>query len=241
MLRSLVVVEGTSDVAALCRAVDCPVAVTNGTPPKAGSREVYRLPPNALLRDLARERDVIIFADPDSAGATGDGFARIACASRCGVLTGRASLSPGRAMRSAVAAVAQTRARVRHAFIGQHLCRCASGARLGDTGVQFANAAAICSALAAAREQDPARAEFTRADLEAWGLAGRLGEPPPAGFEASGGVSARRNAVAAALGIGPCDGKTFLKYANEFGFTRQEVTAAVEALDGGRDAVPSFG
>jgi 5S rRNA maturation endonuclease (ribonuclease M5) len=71
VLRSLVVVEGTSDVAALRRAVDCPVAVTNGTPQKAGSRELYRLPPGALLRDLASERDVIIFADPDSAGALG--------------------------------------------------------------------------------------------------------------------------------------------------------------------------
>lgn len=159
---------------------------------------------------------------------------------RIALLTRHASLSPsGRVMRSAVAAVAQTRARVRHAFIGQHLCRCTSGARLGDTGVQFASAAALVASLAAAREQDPARAEFTRADLEAWGLAGRLGEPPPAGFEASGGVAERRNRVAAALGIGPCDGKTFLKYANEFGFTCLEVTAAVEALDAGTDATPA--
>jgi hypothetical protein len=44
-------------------------------------------------------------------------------------------------------------------------------------------------------------------------------------------VAERRNRVASALGIGPCDGKTFLKYANEFGFSREEVSAAVSALD----------
>lgn len=206
MLSELVVVEGTTDEAAVHRAVDCAVAVTNGTPPKAGSRDAYTLLPGAM-RDLAaaaRTRQVIVFADPDSAG---------------------------RAMRSSVTAVAQKLTRVRHAFIGHHLCRCKSGRRAGDTGVQFAEAAAICTSLAAAREQDPARQEFTRDDLTAWGLTGRVGEPPPAGYEATGGVAERRNRVAAALGIGPCDGKTFLKYANEFGFTRDEVTAAVEALE----------
>jgi hypothetical protein len=135
-----------------------------------------------------------------------------------------------------VAAAVKPATPVLHAFVGQHLCRCARGSRAGATGVAYASAPAIRAALAAARAQEPSRREFTRSDLEAWGLAGRLGEQPPAGYEATGGVAQRRNDVAAALGIGPCDGKTFLKFVNEFGFSRSEVQAAVAALGAGGDA-----
>ena len=203
------VVEGVNDKAAVLAAVSCAVVVTNGTPPKPGRDAPYKLR-SAVLRNLAAcEQEVIIFSDPDSAG---------------------------RAMRSAVAAVVKPATPVRHAFVGQHLCRCAHGSRAGVTGVEYAAAPAIVAALAAARPHEPARQEFTRSDLEAWGLAGRLGEQPPAGYEATGGVAQRRNDVAAALGIGPCDGKTFLKYANEYGFARSEVEAAVAALEAGRGA-----
>ena len=210
VLKALVVVEGINDKAAVLAAVTCAVAVTNGTPPKPGARDApYRLR-SAVLRDLAAaEQDVIVFADPDGAG---------------------------RAMRSAVAAVVKPATPVLHAFIGHHLCRCTRGSRVGATGVEYASAPAVRTALAAARAHEPARREFTRSDLEAWGLAGRLGELPPAGYEATGGVAQRRNDVAAALGIGPCDGKTFLKYVNEFGFSRSEVQAAVAVLDAGGEA-----
>lgn len=113
---------------------------------------------------------------------------------------------------------------LRHAFVPGAAC---SGAA-GEVGVEHARPAAILAALAAARRRDDSRAEFSRADLLAWGLAGTQGEPPPTGF--SQGVAARRDAVGCALGFGACDGRMFLKYANAYGFTRAEVEAAVATL-----------
>jgi ribonuclease M5 len=206
-LRELVVVEGERDADAVRQAVTADVAVTHGTPPAADRTLPYAVPPRALAALLAaadKQRGVIIFADPDPGG---------------------------RAMRAAMEALLSPRGDVAHAFLPQAQCRCRGGAREGAVGVQFARPAAVRAALASARRRDAARDEFTRDDLTAWGLAGVHGAPPPAGYAASGGVAARRDAVGAALGFGPCDGKVFLKYVNAYGFTRQQLQDAVAALD----------
>jgi ribonuclease M5 len=217
-LRELIVVEGKRDAEAVQQAVTADVAVTHGTPPSADRTLPYAVPPRALEALLAAADSaagVIIFADPDPGG---------------------------RAMRGAMDALLSPRvAAVAHAFLPQASCRCRSGPREGDVGVQFARPGAVRAALASPRRRDATRAEFTRDDLTAWGLAGVHGAPPPTGFAATGGVAARRDAVGAALGFGACDGKVFLKYANAYGFTRAEVLAAVAALDDAAAAAAADG
>lgn len=215
---TLVVVEGDRDAEVVRSAVDAEVAVTCGTPPKPGHAR-YTTPPRAvaaLTAAAARASRVVVLADCDAGG---------------------------RAMRSAVEALfletGHGHLPLAHAFLPGAESRCRSGPRLGAVGVQYARPGSVRAALATARTRDLQRAEFTRAHLLSWGLAGTHGEAPP-----TGGVAARRDAVASALGFGGCDGKTFLKYLNAFGWTHEEVQqivqtlgpAAVDSLDKAGDA-----
>ncbi len=209
VLTEVVIVEGVRDAEAVQQAVTAAVAITHGTPPASDPTRPYAVPPVALAALLAAcaQRSAIVLADPDPGG---------------------------RAMRSAVEAMLTQRGcatAVLHAFVPAAAARCRGGPRVGAVGVQYARPGAVRAALAAARPAHTDRAEFTRDDLLAWGLAGTHGAPPPAGYEATGGVAARRDAVGAALGFGGCDAKRFLRCANAYGFTRAQLEDAVATLN----------
>lgn len=106
-----------------------------------------------------------------------------------------------------------------------------SGARYketGNVGVQHASAESIAAALRAARPSEPHRAEFSAELLAALGLTAAFDS------EAGPGASKLRHALCDALGIGRCNGKQLLRQLNCYGFTREEVSAALERLqDGG--------
>ena len=89
----------------------------------------------------------------------------------------------------------------------------------GDVGVEQASPAAILAALGKVRlhEFNPAF-EFTERDLMMNGLSG------------GSMASARRDKMAALLGIGYGNAKTFLQRLNTYGVTRAEFDAALKEL-----------
>lgn len=89
----------------------------------------------------------------------------------------------------------------------------------GDVGVEQASPAAILAALGKVRhhEFNPAF-EFTERDLMTNGLSG------------GSMASARRDKMAALLGIGYGNAKTFLQRLNTYGVTRAEFDAALKEL-----------
>lgn len=89
----------------------------------------------------------------------------------------------------------------------------------GDVGVEQASPAAILAALGKVRhhEFNPAR-EFTERDLIMSGLSG------------GSNASVRRDRLAALLGVGYGNAKTFLQRLNTYGVTRAEFDAALQEI-----------
>ncbi|KAK9846391.1 hypothetical protein WJX81_002891 [Elliptochloris bilobata] len=114
---------------------------------------------------------------------------------------------------------------------------CASHVRrrhkAGNVGVEHAAPDALRAALSHPRESAAERAEFSRDDLHAWGLAGPR-QLQSASQDASlqqnpvRPAALRRRLLCAQLGIGDCDGKQLLRVLNRFSFSRPEVLAALD-------------
>ncbi|DBA97605.1 TPA: hypothetical protein ACH3X3_012509 [Trebouxia sp. C0006] len=116
-----------------------------------------------------------------------------------------------------------------HAFIPVHQATAASNIRrksAGDVGVEHASPMQIRQALSNARPSCPGRKEFSRADLVSWGLVVEMGT---ASSKQVGCVK-RRAAVSATLGLGNCDGKQLLRQLNTYGFSRDDVAKALQAI-----------
>ena len=134
-----------------------------------------------------------------------------------------------------------------HAFLGTHLSSAKEDSathRAGNVGVEHASVENLRNAVAGARRAACAggsagvsRNEFTRGDLERWGLCGPSDGAPDPRWSAFGGVGERRRLVGEYLGVGECDAKQLVRQLNLF-FTRAEVDAALSMLPGEGEAVP---
>jgi 5S rRNA maturation endonuclease (ribonuclease M5) len=217
-----IVVEGANDRAAVLRAVrpSRGVILLKGA---YDARSGHHVVPADVTRDVARLSagavDVVVLTDSDVAG---------------------------RQLRSRLV---QDAPLCLHAFIGTHLSSAAEDTewhRAGNVGVEHAAPEAIRDALAARREAHSAggssgisRDEFSRSDLERWGLCGPLGESAPdPRWRAFGGVATRRRLVGERLGVGDCDAKQLTRQLNLF-FAREEAEAAVAALPEEGEAAPA--
>lgn len=217
-----IVVEGANDRAAVLRAVrpSRGVILLKGA---YDARSGHHVVPADVTRDVvqlcADAVDVVVLTDSDVAG---------------------------RQLRSRLV---QDAPLCLHAFIGTHLSSAAEDTewhRAGNVGVEHAAPEAIRDAVAARRAAHSAggssgisRDEFSRSDLERWGLCGPLGESAPdPRWRAFGGVATRRRLVGERLGVGDCDAKQLTRQLNLF-FAREEAEAAVAALPEEGEAAPA--
>ena len=217
-----IVVEGANDRAAVLRAVrpSRGVILLKGA---YDARSGHHVVPADVTRDVVRlcadAVDVVVLTDSDVAG---------------------------RQLRSRLV---QDAPLCLHAFIGTHLSSAAEDTewhRAGNVGVEHAAPEAIRDAVAARRAAHSAggssgisRDEFSRSDLERWGLCGPLGESAPdPRWRAFGGVATRRRLVGERLGVGDCDAKQLTRQLNLF-FAREEAEAAVAALPEEGEAAPA--
>ena len=100
----------------------------------------------------------------------------------------------------------------KHAFLDRNLAE-----KDGDIGIENASPESILDALEKAHCLTAnTEAQFTRADLFAWGLDG------------TPGAAKRRREVGNKLGIGMAVSKTFLNRLNSFGISREEVEKALK-------------
>lgn len=219
-LDALVVVEGVNDAKAVQRAFrprsGCRV-LKGAYDAAAGHYDV----PDAVVADIARIAEagtrVVVLTDSDVAGRQ----------------------MRGKIVRQAPDAY--------HAFLGTHLSSARADTathRAGNVGVEHASAENLRDAVAGARRAACAggsagvsRREFTRGDLERWGLCGPSEGAPDPRWSAFGGVGERRRLVGEYLGVGECDAKQLVRQLNLF-FTRAEVDAALSMLPGEGEAVP---
>jgi ribonuclease M5 len=89
----------------------------------------------------------------------------------------------------------------------------------GDIGIENASPEDIIAALTKARaETTENREEFSKEDLNHYGLIGRFDS------------SKKREALGKFLGVGYANGKQFLKRINNYGVTREEFVKGVERL-----------
>ena len=219
-LDALVVVEGVNDAKAVQRAFrprsGCRV-LKGAYDAAAGHYDV----PDAVVADIARIAEagtrVVVLTDSDVAGRQ----------------------MRGKIVRQAPDAY--------HAFLGTHLSSARADTathRAGNVGVEHASAENLRDAVAGARRAACAggsagvsRREFTRGDLERWGLCGPSEGAPDPRWSAFGRVGERRRLVGEYLGVGECDAKQLVRQLNLF-FTRAEVDAALSMLPGEGEAVP---
>ena len=219
-LDALVVVEGVNDAKVVQRAFrprsGCRV-LKGAYDAAAGHYDV----PDAVVADIARIAEagtrVVVLTDSDVAGRQ----------------------MRGKIVRQAPDAY--------HAFLGTHLSSARADTathRAGNVGVEHASAENLRDAVAGARRAACAggsagvsRREFTRGDLERWGLCGPSEGAPDPRWSAFGGVGERRRLVGEYLGVGECDAKQLVRQLNLF-FTRAEVDAALSMLPGEGEAVP---
>ena len=100
----------------------------------------------------------------------------------------------------------------KHAFLDRNLAE-----KDGDIGIENASPESILDALEKAHcLAANTEAQFTRADLFAWGLDG------------TPGAAKRRRELGNKLGIGMAVSKTFLRRLNSFGISREEVEKALK-------------
>lgn len=213
--------EGVNDARAVKRAFSptrgCRV-LKGAYDAKAGHYDV----PDAVVADIARVMTeegtrVVVLTDSDVAGRQ----------------------MRGKIVRAAPGAY--------HAFLGTHLSSAKEDSathRAGNVGVEHASVENLRNAVAGARRAACAggsagvsRNEFTRGDLERWGLCGPSDGAPDPRWSAFGGVGERRRLVGEYLGVGECDAKQLVRQLNLF-FTRAEAEAALSMLPGEGEAVP---
>lgn len=219
-LDALVVVEGINDATAVQRAFrprrGCRV-LKGAYDAAAGHYDV----PDAVVADIARisasGTRVVVLTDSDVAGRQ----------------------MRGKIVREAPGAY--------HAFLGTHLSSAKEDTathRAGNVGVEHASVENLRNAVAGARRAACAggsagvsRREFSREDLERWGLCGPNSGAPDPRWSAFGGVGERRRLVGEYLGVGECDAKQLVRQLNLF-FTRAEAEAALSMLPGEGESVP---
>mmetsp|Transcript_22987 Transcript_22987/g.74906 ORF Transcript_22987/g.74906 Transcript_22987/m.74906 type:complete len:281 (-) Transcript_22987:60-902(-) len=211
-LSGALVVEGPSDARAARAAVAAPRVVRLG-----GAKVLERtsgdveLAKGALgaLREACEEcGDLVVLTDPDVAG--------LAFRNRIEAAVPGAPFAHAFVPRALATATASQAANSRH--------------EAGDPGVEYAGAQAIAAAVRGARRYDASRVEFDADDLVEWGLAGEHGKPPPEHWKPWGGVMRRRIGLGHKLGFGCGNAKVFLRTLNRYGFTREEIEAALDTL-----------
>ncbi|CAG9464050.1 unnamed protein product [Pedinophyceae sp. YPF-701] len=198
----LIAVEGPTDARAVLRAVRATVLVSFGA---SALREGA---PGAMVEIGKKFGGLVVLMDPDNQGRQ----IRNALEAAGGPLV-HAFVAGGASMLDSVEGGAGA----------------ARGKEVGDMGVEWAPPDAIRKAIFSARVATPGRLEFGKPDLLAWGVGG-LEFNTAASAEERSGAAARRRALGTLLGTGDCNGKQLLKQLNGFGFTREEVEAALEEV-----------
>ena len=212
-IEQIIVAEGRDDEAAILRAVDAAVIVTRGYGISGSTLE--------LIGKAYREKGIIVFTDPDHAGAN-----------IRNALTGRfpralqAYLSRGEAEKSGDIGIENASPEAIRRALERALSSGGSGRAEDDTdgpaGLPDAAPGAIpdagngASADAAIRTED--RVPLSRELLAELGLAGGAGS------------MRRREAAGARLGIGGGNANAFLKKLNAFSISEEELRRACEDL-----------
>lgn len=222
IIEEIIVVEGRDDTAAIRQAVDAVTIETHGF----GIREETW----ELIDRAYRTKGIIVFTDPDTAGdlirgrilerfpQAKEAFLDQAHAAKAGDI-GIENASP-ESIREALGKVHGSGGPLKeHGAIGPLTGQEVGGSpKEHGTDTSSQGYGFSGSPKAAATEES-----FTSADLFHWGLDGVPG------------ASKRRSALGQRLGIGQATAKTFLRRLNRFGIRREEIEAALDALDDAAD------
>ena len=215
--------EGPADAAAVRAAVDAPIHTLGGATWARNKAGLAAL--EARVKREPVPPAAVVLTDPDAAGR----------AARGDLARALASTSPSLP--------------IYHAFIPLREATAASDVRqkvAGNVGVEHASPAVLAAALRGARKSRPQAAApslngapppsattgpFTAADLAARGLTAAFDAGEGGGSGLS--TSARRSAVCALLGIGPCTGAQLLTALNGWGFQVADLEAALAEVEKG--------
>ncbi len=208
-IEQIIVAEGRDDEAAILRAVDAAVIVTRGYGISGSTLE--------LIGKAYREKGIIVFTDPDHAGAN-----------IRNALTGRfpralqAYLTRGEAEKSGDIGIENASPEAIRRALERALSSGGSGRAEDhmDGPAVLADAApgALTEAAAEGAASEKPRAALSRELLAELGLAGGAGS------------MRRREAAGARLGIGGGNANAFLKKLNAFSISEEELRRACEDL-----------
>jgi ribonuclease M5 len=209
-IEQIIVAEGRDDEAAILRAVDAAVIVTRGYGISGSTLE--------LIGKAYREKGIIVFTDPDHAGAN-----------IRNALTGRfpralqAYLTRGEAEKSGDIGIENASPDAIRRALERALSSGGSGRAKDDTDGPAGLPDAAPGALARGETYEAAASEKPRVPLSRELLA-------ELGLAGGAGSMRRREAAGARLGIGGGNANAFLKKLNAFSISEEELRRACEDL-----------